>query len=114
MIHQGDIIVAEIPYSDFSDVKYRPCLVISNRLLNDSEDVVIVAISSAQNIHHGLKITAGDYTEGILDLQGFVHCHKIVKIKKNKISKIIISVKPQFLEQVIQKINAYLALEHRS
>jgi len=48
-ISQGDVLVSEIPFTDFSGSKRRPVVVISNSQYNtNSGNVIVLSISSTQ------------------------------------------------------------------
>jgi len=47
MINQRDIILIPFPFSDLSESKIRPALVVSNNIYNSqSLDIVVTAITS--------------------------------------------------------------------
>lgn len=59
MFKQGDIIVVKFPFTDGSEFKKRPALIISNNRLNSTEDFLIVQITS--KLHSdGLSININD------------------------------------------------------
>ena len=43
---QRDIILVPYPFSDLSTIKKRPAIVVSNELVNKSNDVIIARITS--------------------------------------------------------------------
>jgi len=47
---QGDIIVVKFPFTDGSEFKKRPALIISNETVNKTTDYLIVQITSKNNI----------------------------------------------------------------
>lgn len=54
---KGDIVLISVPFTDFSKVKARPALVISNESYNTNQnDVVVLLITS--NI---LRVSSDDY-----------------------------------------------------
>lgn len=71
-LHFGDIIVIDYPYTDFSDSKKRPCLV----LKDDSEDMLVCFISSQMSLrsHSDLLIKK--------DAQNQLRADSVIKIGK--------------------------------
>lgn len=48
----GDVLLAKVPFSDFSELKKRPAIVISSDIYNSSKkDVIIIAVSSKSNFN---------------------------------------------------------------
>lgn len=99
-INQGDIVFAPFPYSDLSDVKKRPLLVISN---NNDFEIIIVKITSTLNMTNAISIKPLDVNFTILK-PSVVKYKSISTIDKNIIIKKIGSVNKIFLEKIIDKI----------
>lgn len=59
MFNQGDIIIVKFPFTDGSEFKKRPALVISNNKVDRSEDFLLVQITSKPN-NDGLSIRVND------------------------------------------------------
>ena len=68
IFEQGDIVIANIVYSQQFGFKRRPVLVISNTDYNQtSADLIVVSISSTQpKSKYDLKLGNNDLTEGEL------------------------------------------------
>jgi len=49
MYKQGDIIVVKFPFTDGSEFRKRPALVVSNDMLSKTDDYLIVQITSKLN-----------------------------------------------------------------
>ncbi len=112
MIEQGDIIITNFPFSDSFQQKERPVIVISNRLVNSSGDVIAVAISSSQNNQHRVFLESSDIIEGGNNFaQSFVHCDKIQRLNKIFSKGSVAKVSTGFLEKIFQKIHDYLRIE---
>src|SRR5438128_179476 len=85
MIEQGDIILAEFPFSDTNQTKLRPGLVLSQSL--DFEDFLIAFISSSKSsLHNSERTVLLDETDSRLGL------HKPSVIKIDKLATINISL----------------------
>ena len=59
MYNQGDIVVVKFPFTDGSEFKKRPALIISNSTVNKTEDYLLVQITSKPN-NDGLSIAIND------------------------------------------------------
>lgn len=104
MYKQGDIIVVRFPFTDGSDFKKRPALLISNETLNKTNDYLLVQITSKLNID-GLSISIENYDSlDALPLKSFVRCHKIFTVHKSLILAKVTNVTPDFLKSVTEKI----------
>ena len=110
MYKQGDIVIIPFPFSDLSQKKKRPALVISNNEYNEkTEDILVTAITS--------KISTKDFTidldndsleSGYLKYKSQIRADKIYTISKRIILKKYASVKVKIIQSVIQKVNELL------
>ena len=67
-IDQRSVVLLPFPFSDFSNSKKRPALVVSNNEFNKkSEDVVCCLITSNPGVKYGVKITNKDMESGFLE-----------------------------------------------
>lgn len=102
---KGDIVILPVPFTDNKGYKLRPALVISNTMVHQTGDVMIVQITS-QNKQDQLSIpiTNGDVTVS-LPVKSYIRIHKIFvleqKLKKGKVS----SLKNEKYKELIQRIN---------
>jgi|ERR1017187_540674 mRNA interferase MazF len=108
MYKQGDIVVVKFLFTDGSEFKKRPALIISNATVNKTEDYLIVQITSKVN-NDRLSI-AIDNSDCInpLPLKSYIRSHKIVTVHKSLILSKITSVKPDFINRVADKIYSLL------
>jgi len=105
MYKQGDIIVVKFPYTDGSEFKKRPALIVSNSKANYTEDFLLMQITSKFN-DDGLSILI----ENIdclqpMPLKSYVRTHKLFTANKSIILSKITEVKPSFLKNIALKIN---------
>ena len=104
MFKQGDIVIVKFPFTDGSEFKKRPALVISNNKIETSEDCLLVQITSKLN-NDGLSITIhkGDCLKH-LPLKSYIRLHKIFTIYKSLILSKISEVNKSFIRAVSNKI----------
>ena len=104
MHKQADIVVVKFPFTDGSEFKRRPALIISNDLVNKTEDYLIVQITSKYtNDDLSVNIEDSDCLKP-LQLDSYIRIHKIFTIHKSLILSKITEVKPDFFKSVIDKI----------
>ena len=110
MVYQrGDIVVVPFPFSDGSNAKKRPALVISNADVNKSGDYILVQITSKEkNDDLSIAIKSTDFIDTPLPLNSFVRCHKIFVLNHSFILYKVCSVKESFLKTLIKKINTLI------
>lgn len=66
MYKQGDIVLLPVPFSDLTNRKQRPVLIISSDSYNDgTDDIVVVAITSQlRNLDYSVVIESKDLYRG--------------------------------------------------
>jgi mRNA interferase MazF len=83
----GELVVIPFPYSDLSDSKMRPALIIAD-LKND--DFIMTQITSKNyNDNYSIKISNNDLCEGNLYFDSYIKYSKIFTANKALISKSI-------------------------
>lgn len=103
---QGDIVVANILYSQQIGFKRRPVLVISNSNYNKhSEDIIVTSISSTPlKAKYDIKLTNKDITEGELRTESKILTDFPTTMEKNLIAQKVGKISAQKLKEVKQKI----------
>ena len=71
----GDVVVLPFPFSDLSQSKRRPALVLVSL---DGDDIILSQITS-QSIYdsHSVKILEGDFDDGTLNKPGNIRPNKL-------------------------------------
>jgi len=96
---RGDIVAVQFPFTDISQTKKRPALVVSNDIVNSTGDYLLIQITSqVKNDTLSLPINAQDFSGPQLPLTSFVRIHKIFLLNESLISNRITSVTPSFLD----------------
>jgi mRNA interferase MazF len=107
---QGDIVVVNFPFTDVSQTKRRPALVISNDLVNQTGDYLLVQITSQVKADGlSLPIATSDYTLKPLPLTSFVRIHKVFLLNESLIVRKETSVTTSFLQGLVKALNALLS-----
>lgn len=97
MYNPGDIVWANFPFDDASQSKHRPVLVICRRLINNTQDCLVMQITSVlRNDRLSLAILSQDFLLRPLLKQSFLRLHKIFFLNQNYISRKETSVTPAF------------------
>lgn len=106
MLHKGDIVIVKFPFTDAPEYKKRPALVISNDHINKTGDYLMVQITSKDKKDAlSLPVKTTDYKDNKeLPLKSFIRLHKIFLLNESLILSKATSLKPGFLEKVIEKI----------
>ena len=110
MYKQADIVVVRFPFTDGSEFKKRPALIVSNETVNITGDYLIIQITSKfNNDNYSIAIDDLDCLQA-LPLKSYIRTHKIFTVHKTLILSKITEVKPDFLKMVITKIIGYLKI----
>jgi len=110
---QGDIVVANIAYSQQIGFKKRPVLIISNTKYNQkSGDIIVTSISSTKvKSKYDIKLTNRDLTEGELNLESKILADFPTTIEKELIENKIGKIKKTKLNEVKEKLSELYELQ---
>lgn len=106
MYKQGDIVLVPIPFSDLTNTKQRPVLIISSNSYNEiAKDLVVVAITSKlKNLDYSVIIESKDLLEGELKKISEIRADKIYTLSKNIIRNKFGHVNNEVLNNIRAKI----------
>lgn len=91
---QGDIVTIDFPFKDMVGSKIRPCVVVSNSLVNKSNDLIVAAITSTErNDTFTFKLTKNILTHALHSEGCEVRCNTLFSVEKEKVLKKISSIK---------------------
>ena len=111
MYKQGDILVVRFPFTDGSEFKKRPALVISNNIVNQICDYLMVQITSKISTDElSVQIEDKDVLES-LPLKSFVRIHKIFTVNERLILSKITEVYPSFSSKLKDSFLSIISLE---
>ena len=107
MYEQKEIVLMPFPYTDLTSYKNRPALIISNKLLNKTEDRICLLITSVPT-KDGIEIDKRSIKEGRLPLKSWVKPYRIFTINEKIIKKKLCVVSDDFYDLVLKEVNKYL------
>ena len=107
---QGDIVSVNFPFTDISQTKRRPALVISNDLVNQTGDYLLAQITSQiKNDGLSLPIQPVDYATAPLQLTSFIRLHKVFLLNESLIIKKSGELKPTFHQRLMSAFQKLIA-----
>ncbi len=108
---QGDVISVPFPFTDLTNSKPRPALVLSNDSVSNTGDLIIVMITSQRKIDGvNLEITSKDI-DVRLPKQSFVRCHRLVTIDEKIVSGKFATVTKDFFARVLAAVQTLIEVK---
>ncbi|WP_372948495.1 type II toxin-antitoxin system PemK/MazF family toxin [Mariniphaga sp.] len=105
MFEQGDIVAVSFPFTNASQFKKRPALVISNNRVNQTGDYLLIQITSkVKNDGLSVNIEDEDYLTSVLPLKSYVRIHKIFLLNESLIIRKVSKISLKFKEILTQRI----------
>lgn len=106
---EGDIVVIPFPFTDLSQFKRRPALILKD--LGNDDFLLAMITSKAYNSPYSLKIAETDFTGGSLPAEGYVRCNWLFEVNSSIILKKAATVSKRFTGQVIDILISFLKSE---
>ena len=99
---QGDIVLLELPFTDYLGSKLRPVLVVSSDELNSvSSDVIVLKITSKSHFKEfQVELTQTDLLSGRLKKKSVIDCSSVFTVEKSLVIKTIARIRPEKLEEI--------------
>ena len=110
MYEQRDIVLMSFPYSDLTGAKLRPALILSNSLINRTDDRICCLITSNPT-KEGIIVEKTDFYSGRLPFKSWVKPHRIFTINQKIIKKKLCTMSEKFHERVLVELNNFLRKE---
>ncbi len=105
----GDIIVVPFPFTDLSNSRKRPALVLSNL---EGDDIVICEITSImRKDSYVVSLENKDLESGKLKVNSIIRPNRILTIHKDKINYKFSKIKDSKLQEVLEKIKIVFNLK---
>jgi len=108
----GDIVVVPIPFSNQTESKLRPALVLSNEFFNVKyPDLILAKITSiGHSLPYDVVLNKNDLPEGNLLKDSTINCGFVITVNKDIIQKKIGRISPNKIDEVKEKIKELFAL----
>ena len=103
---RGEVVVVPFPFSDQSQAKNRPALVLIDL---PGADAVLAAITSTANEPYAVTLESKDFQKGSLSHASFIHPAKLFTFQKSLIRKVVGNVTETKRKEVVAKIVSLLA-----
>jgi len=107
--NQKDIVLMPFPYSDLTDSKLRPALIISNEKLNKTQDRICCLITSNEP-KDGELITESFFQSGNLPFKSWVKPHRLFTINEKIIKKKLCTITDEFHDRILSLINNFIKI----
>jgi len=102
---KGEVVVIPFPFSDLSNVKNRPAVILIDQ---PGPDVVLAAITSTGNDPNAIKLENRDLQTGNLYHLSFIHPTKLFTFERSQIKRTIGKITEQKRKDVTAAIVALL------
>ena len=108
---QQEIVWVKIPFSDFSETKLRPALVVSNNDYNSKfDDIVVCSITSnIQKAEYSVQLNQKDLIAGNLPIESRIKADKIMQINKKLIMRAFAKITEKKFCETTAEIKKLLA-----
>ena len=106
---QGDIVVLPFPFTDLTNCKLRPALIISNEKYNRKKNVIVICISTQQSLKaYTLVLKQEDLKLGKLQKKSYIRFQNIFTIEKRLIKKIVAKLNTKSLNKIRDYFKQYV------
>jgi len=98
-LEQGMIVLVPFPYSDLSNFKVRPALVVSNKHFR-GHDAIFCAITSKTSKGNEISFSNENLEKGQLPVTSYVKAGKVFTLEKSLIKKIVAKISAEKIKEV--------------
>ncbi len=103
---KGDVVVLEFPFSNLTQVKKRPSLIIK---VPKGDDLIVCQITGkSYEKSVEISIRKEDFAKGNLKVESYLRLDKIFSIEKSLIKYKIGSLKQEKFDEVINEVCSFL------
>lgn len=104
---KGDIVIFPFPYTDLSNRKIRPCLVISNEI---NQDIILCQVTSKiKSDSYAIELGRDETINGTLSIDSYIRSNMIFTATKAQILKKICEVSDAKYCEVTSAITALIS-----
>lgn len=102
MYEQGEIVIVPFPFSDLSDIKQRPVLILSKNSDNEKfGDIITCGITSnLKNADYSIEIDNKDLSVGVIPVKSKIKVDKLFTLDKKIIKKKIARINKDTFNKV--------------
>ena len=100
---RGDIVLFPFPYTDLSDRKLRPCMVLSEEM---GDDIMLCQITSQRlrKDEYSIELKQADTTDGTIMIDSYIRANMIFTAAKAQIRRKLCKVRNDKYRQVTDAI----------
>ncbi len=102
LFESGELVVIPFPYSDLSNSKLRPALILVD--LNNDDFIMVQVTSKRYDDIYSIKLSNEDLEDGFLKFDSFIKYSKIFTSNSNIIIKKIGKLKDIKYDEVINEL----------
>jgi mRNA interferase MazF len=102
---RGDVVVVPFPFSDHSQIKHRPALILIDL---PGADAVLAAITSAGRDPNSVILDSRDFQKGSLPHASYIHPAKLFTFERSLIVKTVGNVTETKRKEVVAKLVSLL------
>ena len=104
---KGDIVLFPFPYTDLSDRKLRPCLVLSEEM---GDDIVLCQITSQRlrKDEYSVELKQADTTDGTIMIDSYIRANMVFTAAKAQIRRKLCKVRDDKYRQVTKVITGII------
>jgi mRNA interferase MazF len=104
---KGDVVVLPFPFSDLSDAKRRPALVVATL---SGDDVILCQVTSQiVSDSYAISLQNSDFLDGKLNQDSNVRPNRLFTADSNIVLYRVGSIKPEKIGQVVDRIVEIIA-----
>ena len=110
---QGDVVLLELPFTNYIGSKLRPVLVVSSNELNSlGDDLIVLKITSKTHFREfQVELTQEDLLEGKLKKKSYIDCSSVFTVEKSLVIKRIAKLTPEKLQEVKSTLKRTFAID---
>ena len=105
---RGDVVLFPFPYTDLSNRKLRPCLVLSDEM---GEDILLCQITSRRVKKDAYSIEVGrdETIDGSLHIDSYIRSNMIFTASKKQITRKICRLRNNQYKEVVRTIHLLIS-----
>lgn len=101
---QGDIVLVSFPFTDLSGKKVRPAIVISNSDINNTNDVILAAITTSIKSDKFSFDLDNSFLTKPMNRPSEVRCHKLFTCEQSVIQKAITKLNSPYIDKLTKAV----------